>query len=91
MPLVLHVRDSGDDPQATDALYRKVLEGPQFAAGHPPPLLSRRLGHGKALAQLVPWNLFRVHDVGERVRGEAEAGVEVSTRQQAAFTETRSR
>jgi hypothetical protein len=58
-------------------------EGPQFSAGHPPPLLSWRLGHGKALAQLVPWNILRVHDVGERVRGETEARVEISTRQQA--------
>ena len=54
-------------------------EGHQFAAGHPPPLLSWRLGHGKALAQLVPMNLLRVHDVGEEVRGETE--VEVSTKQ----------
>ena len=37
--------------------------------------------HRKALAQLVPWNIPRVHDDGEGVRGEAEAGVEIRTRQ----------
>ena len=60
-------------------------EGPKFAAGNSPPLLSWRFGHGEALAQCVPWNLFRVYYVGEKVRGETEVGVEVSAGHQAPF------
>ena len=58
-------------------------EGPQFTAGYPHPLLPWGLRHRKALAQLVPWNLLWVHDDGEGIRGETEAGVEVRTMQQA--------
>jgi len=40
-------------------------------------LLQWRSGDGQTLARIVPGNLLRIHDAGERVRGEAEGGVEV--------------
>jgi len=51
LPLVLHVRASGDNPKDTDKLYRLVLgvvqeRVPNLTAGYPPPLLPRGLGHG---------------------------------------------
>ena len=41
------------------------------------------LSHGKALIELLPWNLLWIHNDGEGVRGQAEAGAEICSRKQA--------
>jgi len=46
MPLVLHVRAPGNGCIVPEGIGGCAVEGPQFAAGNPPPLLSWRPGHG---------------------------------------------
>ena len=88
MPLVLHVRASGEGPQATDILYREVLGVMQEKVPNTLQSIHLHCFNGdpvtvKLWSDSYPGNLLWVLRYGEEVWGPAEAGAQSRSRKQA--------